>query len=100
MALARLKFLSKDEEDLIHSESLRCLEKIGVMVKSPHVLGMLGRAGASIDDKKGVAKIPEDLVKDAIRKAPKRIVCGARDPKHEKVIPVQTFPLLATTGLA
>lgn len=100
MALARLKFLSKEEEDLIHEESLRCLERIGVMIKSPSVLRMLASAGATIDEKKGVARISESMVKEALRKAPKKIVCGARDPKHEKIIPVQTFPLLATTGLA
>ena len=69
MALARLKFLDKAEEDLIHEQSLRCLERIGVMVKSQSVLKMLGRAGASVDEKKGVAKIPERMVLDALKKA-------------------------------
>lgn len=98
--MARLIFLGKEEEELIHEESLRCLERIGVMVKSPSVLKMLGSAGASIDEKKGIAKIPERMVKEALAKAPKEIALGARDPKHEKKIPVETFPLLATTGLA
>jgi trimethylamine--corrinoid protein Co-methyltransferase len=100
MALARLKFLDKAEEDLIHEQSLRCLERIGVMVKSPSVLKMLGGAGASIDEKRGVAKIPESMVLEALKMAPKMLVLGARDPKNEKVVPVETFPLLATTGLA
>jgi len=95
-----LKFFDKDEEELVHEQSLRCLERIGVMVKSQTVLKMLERAGAAIDLKKGVAKLPERMVMDAVKKAPKKIKLGARDPKHEKEIPVDTYPLLSTTGLA
>ena len=100
MAVARLKFLDKDEEELVHEQSLRCLERIGVMVKSQIVLKMLERAGATIDLKKGVAKLSEEMVMDAVKKAPKRIKLGARDQKHEREIPVDTYPLLSTTGLA
>ena len=100
MALSRLKFLSRDEEDLIHNQSIECLGRIGVMVKSLAVLKMLGAAGASIDEKRLVAKIPESMIKEAVKKAPKRVALGARNPKHEKVIPVDTYPLMATTGLA
>jgi len=100
MAIARLRFLEKGEEDLVHSESLRCLEKIGVMVKSGPVLKMLERAGASVDHTRQIAKIPEGIVMDAVKKAPKRIKLGARTQNHSKEIPVETFPLLATTGLA
>ena len=100
MAIARLRFLDKDEEELVHSESLRCLEKIGVMVKSDSVLKMLERVGASVDRKRHVAKIPEQIVMEAVGKAPKKIKLGARASAHSKEIPVQTIPLMATTGLA
>ena len=59
MAVARLKFFDKYEEDLIHEQSLRCLERIGVMVKSQSVLKTLEKAGAKVDYKKEVAKISE-----------------------------------------
>jgi len=100
MAIARLKFLDKSEEDLIHSESVRCLERIGVMVKSPAVLSMLGKAGATVGSGKGIAKIPEGLVKEALKKAPKDMTLAARDQRHDKQVPVANYPLLATTGLA
>ncbi|MBN1678518.1 MAG: trimethylamine methyltransferase family protein [Candidatus Thermoplasmatota archaeon] len=100
MAVARLRFLDKDEVELIHQQSIECLERIGVMVKSPDVLKLLKSKGAEVDLKKGVAKLPESMVKEAIKRAPKRLVLGARDPKHEKTLPVESFPLLATTGLA
>jgi trimethylamine--corrinoid protein Co-methyltransferase len=100
MAVARLKFFDKDEEELVHEQSLRCLERIGVMVKSESVLKMLDLAGATVDLKRQVAKLPESMVMEAVKKAPKRIKLGARDPKHDKEIPVETYPLMATTGLA
>ena len=100
MAVARIRFLDRGEEELVHATSLKWLERIGVMVKSQKVLAMLEQAGASVDHDKGIAKIPESMVKDAVSKAPKRIVLGARDPKNEKVIPVDAWPLMTTTGLA
>ncbi|MEM4233257.1 MAG: trimethylamine methyltransferase family protein [Thermoplasmata archaeon] len=100
MAVPRLVFLDRSEEELVHAESLRCLSEIGVMVKSEPVLSMLERAGASVDRKTGIARIPESLVTEAVKKAPKSIHLGARDPKHEKKIPVESHPLMATTGLA
>ena len=95
-----MRFLDKDEEGLLHEQSITCLETIGVMVKSEAVLKNLKAAGASVDFKKGVAKLPEKLVMEAVQKAPKEIIMGARDPKHDKRIPVKEYPLLSTTGLA
>jgi len=86
MAVARLRFLDRGEEELVHATSLKWLEKIGVMVKSQKVLALLEQAGASVDRDKGIAKMSEDMVKDAVSKAPKKITLGARDPKNEKVI--------------
>ena len=100
MAVARLRFFDKGEEDLVHQQSIECLERIGVMVKSQSVLKMLEKAGATIDFKKEIARLPESLVKASIAKAPKSFILGARDPKHDKRVPVEAYPLLATTGLA
>jgi len=100
LAAARVKFLDKQEEDLVHQESLRCLSELGVMVWSPRVLKLLEDKGASVDNKKGVAMLPESMVKDAIKSAPKEIRLHARDPKHDLVLPVRGAPHIATSGLA
>ena len=100
MGIARLKCLDKDEEELVHQQSLTCLSEIGVMVKSEPVLKMLETAGASVDHKAGVAKLPERLVMEAVKNAPKSYKLCARNPKHDKEVPVKSYPLLATTGLA
>ena len=100
MAVARLRLMDKDEENLIHDLSLKVLKDIGVLVRSQSVLKMLKEAGAEIDDKKMVAKISGDMVKEALSKAPKEILCAARDPEYDMKLPVQTWPYTATTGLA
>ena len=100
MAVARLRLMDKSEENLIHDLSLKVLREIGVLVRSQSALKMLKEAGAETDDKRMVAKIPDSMVKDALSKAPKEILCAARDPKHDMRLPVQTWPFVATTGLA
>ncbi|UCE91163.1 MAG: trimethylamine methyltransferase family protein [Methanobacteriota archaeon] len=100
MAVVRLKFLGRDEEELVHEQSLKSLSNLGVKVKSDRVLKMLEDAGAIVDRDRSVAKIPEDMVNDAVKNAPKSMVLGARNPKHDKKVPVETHSLLTTTGLA
>ena len=99
MAVLRFGFMDKREEDLIHVKSIECLEKLGVVVRSQSVLKMLQGAGAEVDLKKQTAKIPERLVVDAVKKAPKNITLGARDPKRDLKIPVQRFPFVSTGGV-
>lgn len=100
MAVARLRFLEKEEQELIHEQSLKCLNEIGVLVRSPSVLKILKDGGAEVDTKTGIAKIPENMVKEALSRAPKQIRMCARDPKHDMVVPVSGPPYVATTGLA
>jgi trimethylamine--corrinoid protein Co-methyltransferase len=99
MAVARLKFLDKSEEDLIHQQSIECLETIGVKIKSENVLKMLDKAGAKVDYKAQVVKIPESMVKNALKTVPKEITLCGRDPKHDMKAPVSRWPYCATTGL-
>jgi len=99
MAVARLKFLEKSEEDLVHAMSLKCLNEIGVLIKSESVLTMLDKAGANVDHTKMIAKIPESMVVECLKKAPKSFTLAARDPKYDMKVPVSSYPYCATTGL-
>lgn len=99
MAVLRFGFMERQEEDLIHAQSIECLERIGVLIHSQSVLNMLRDAGAEVDPKKKVAKIPEKVVNDAVKKAPKAITLGARDPKRDLKIPVERFPFVSTGGV-
>jgi len=100
MALARFKLLDKSEEDIIHEQSLRCLKEVGMEVKSPIIRKMLKDAGADVDEKTRVAKFPESLVMDSIKKAPKSFTLHGRDKKHDMHLPVDGIPYVGTTGLS
>jgi trimethylamine--corrinoid protein Co-methyltransferase len=98
MATARLRFLESEEEEFVHEHSVRVLEDIGVLIRSQRVAKMLADHGAKAD-KKGIVKIPESLVTEALRKAPKEFKLCARDPKKDLSIPVSSAPFIATDGL-
>ena len=100
MAVLRTKFLERGEEDLIHEESLKSLREIGVLIHSESVLRLLREAGADVDLKTQVAKLPESLVKESLKKAPRRIRYAARDSQHDFEIPTSSWPFTATNGLA
>jgi len=99
MAIARLSFLTKGEEDAIHAESLEALSSIGVLVRSESVLSLLGRSGAEVDSRNHVAKMPEDLVKEALSKAPKEFNLCARVPENDVALPSKGMPWITTDGL-
>ena len=99
MAVARLKFLDKNEEELIDQQSMECLETIGVKVKSESVLRLLEKVGANVDYKTQIAKIPEHIVRDMLRTVPKSMTLHARDSKNDLKIPVSSWPYVGTTGL-
>jgi trimethylamine--corrinoid protein Co-methyltransferase len=100
MAVLRAKFLNRSEESLVHEQSLKTLAGMGVRIHSPSVLQTLEAAGAEVVFKAEIAKIPEALVKDALKKAPKRIRYCARDKAHDFEIPTTSYPFTATNGLA
>lgn len=99
MAKLILKFLDKQEEDLIHVQSLECLERTGVKVHSKSVLKMLRDAGAKVDLDNEVAMLPERLINDSIKKAPRGFTLGARNPKQNLTIPVESYPFVSTAGV-
>jgi len=99
MATLRLKFLDKAEEDFVHDQSMRWLNEIGVLVRSAKVLKTLQSGGAKVDMKTGIAKIPEGMVTEALRKAPRSVTLCGRDPKRDLRLPVESSPHVGTTGL-
>lgn len=99
MAVLRLGFLDKGEEELVHSQSVECLEKMGVLVHCKSVIKMLDDAGAIVDFEKKIAKIPEGMVNEALKKAPKTVTLGARDAKRDLKLPVARYPFVSTGGV-
>ncbi len=100
MAVLRTKFLERGEEELIHEQSLKSLREIGVLIHSESALHLLRDAGADVDFKTEIAKLPESLVTECLKKAPKRIRYASRDGKHDFEIPTDRWPYTASNGLA
>lgn len=87
MARAVYEPLAHEQEDAVHDESIRILEEVGIKVTSPQVLKLLQDHGAKVDTGLQTAKLPETLVKDALRKAPKEVLMAGRDRKNDLRLP-------------
>ena len=87
MANARLLFLSEQEEDLIHSQSLRLLDEMGVLVRSKSVLQILEGKGAIVDYDAMTARMPAEMIDSALDTAPKEVTLYGRDPRNDVRLP-------------
>ncbi len=100
MARAKTVFLNQQEMDLIHTQSIKSLQEIGIKVHSKPILEMLEKSGASVDYNALVAKIPEKMVNQALESVQKEFTLCARDPKSDLKVPTKTYPWVTTSGLA
>ncbi len=78
----QLEVLSKTDIDKIHGASMEVLSRIGVKVWSPQALGLFAEAGADVDTKTMMVKVPESLVMSTISKAPSQFYFYGRDPSY------------------
>ena len=79
-----LNGLTDDELGDIHQATLEVLAKTGVFIEADEALEVFDGAGAEIDRRHKIVKIPPQLVEDAIQSAPSTILLAGRDPKHDK----------------
>ena len=73
-----LRVLSEDELDRIHEETLRILAGTGVRVDTSRGRKYLQQAGASVDENSHIVRIPQSLVDNCLRLAPKDFILGGR----------------------
>ena len=85
--LTQAQFLSSEEQQVIHDESIRILEEVGALFHSKKALGILEKNGAKVDHESGIARIPAEMVNQALQTAPKSFVCGARVPERDFALP-------------
>jgi len=69
--------LSEDQLEQIHMATLEIMERIGVKITNPKALEVLDGAGARVNGDR--VRIPAWIVKDALQKAPSRVVLGKRN---------------------
>jgi trimethylamine--corrinoid protein Co-methyltransferase len=76
------EILTKDQLNEIHLATLEILQSVGLKVQNERALKALADAGADVDFSNGMAKIPERLVKEAVKKAPSSFRLYGRNPKN------------------
>jgi trimethylamine--corrinoid protein Co-methyltransferase len=79
----QFEILSRDDLDKIHGATMEVLRRLGINVMEPNALALFDHAGADVDWKTRMVRIPESLVKETIRKAPSEFKMYGRDPKYE-----------------
>jgi len=79
--------LSRDEQERIHAECLRILSEVGVKFLGERALPILKKSGARVDEESRVARLPPEMVAEALRSAPKAFVLGARNPAYDFPLP-------------
>jgi trimethylamine--corrinoid protein Co-methyltransferase len=87
----QLEILSRDDLDKIHGATVEVLQKLGVKIWEPTALKLFKDAGADVDEKTMMVRIPESLLKETIRQAPREFKLYGRNPDYvlnfsEKVV--------------
>ncbi len=77
---------TQDEYDEIHNATLEILWDHGIFVGHKEALELFGDAGATVNTKTGMVRIPGWLIEDMINAAPGTFVLHARDPENDFVI--------------
>ncbi len=80
-------FLSENEQLKIHEKSIKILEEVGVKFLSKKALKVLEKNGAKVNYSEKLAKIPREMVEQALKTAPKSFVLGARNPEFDAPYP-------------
>jgi trimethylamine--corrinoid protein Co-methyltransferase len=78
-----LRFLTREELDQINEATLEVLEQVGMRSDSDNILKVFYDAGANVDFKSRRVRIPQYLVKEALRKTPRQYVLCGRNPKYD-----------------
>jgi len=81
------QFLSESEQNHIHEQSLRILAEVGVKFHGEKSLPLLEKNGAKVDWDSKIARIPGEMVAEALSTAPKSFVLGARNPDYAYPLP-------------
>ncbi len=82
--ISRFRLLGRDEIEEIHSSTLHILEKVGVEVRNENALRLLEENGCEVEDRR--VRIPEELARECLKKAPSKIELYSRDGDRRLII--------------
>jgi len=67
----------------IHHAAMFILENVGVCDVSPRLMKTYKDLGCTVDEEKGIVKIPQTIAIEGVNKIPSTMVMPARDPKND-----------------
>jgi len=86
--------LSAAEQQRVHAESLRILAEVGVKFLGKTALPLLKKAGARVDEDSHIARLPKELVDEALQTGPPQLHPGRPQPGLRLPIAVPGYALL------
>lgn len=95
----RIKVLSSDELDTIHQATLEIMHKTGVRVQSHLAREIFEDNGCPVDHTTEIVKFPAQMVEDAIRWSPGKLLLAGRKPKSDIILEPGTLAFTRTGGL-
>jgi trimethylamine--corrinoid protein Co-methyltransferase len=97
----KLRVMTKEEEDAIHWASLNILSKTGMKIYSKSALQTLKDNGVDVDFSTKLAKIPEHLVAEGLKRFPKAFdLCGRIKDNDVKLDGRHVYFSTDATGVA
>ena len=84
--MKRFKVMEPEDVETMHQKSLYLLQSMGIKVVSDEGRRLLKEAGADVDEKTQVCKIPGSLVEESMRKCPRKFKMAARSKKNDFVL--------------
>ena len=75
-------FISSDELESIHLESLRVLAELGIRVLHDEARSIMRAAGAEVDDASQMVTFDSALIESLVSLAPENFLLHARNPEH------------------
>jgi trimethylamine--corrinoid protein Co-methyltransferase len=81
--ITSIRVLDENQVETVHSASLGILEKVGMRLRSERHLEYLENHGFEVDKKNWIVRMPETLVTDALKQAPKSFSLYSRDREND-----------------
>jgi trimethylamine--corrinoid protein Co-methyltransferase len=78
-----LRMLGPKEMEAVHSATLRVLSEVGLSTKSDRILNIFAEGGANVFHSDGKIMIPEELIGEALKKAPSKVLLCGRNSEHD-----------------
>lgn len=94
--MQRYQVLTQNEIEMIHENSLRIMEEIGIVMGHQQAQEILAKHGARIDGKR--VHFPRELVEKAIKLSPSSYTIYARDPRKNVEISTERTAYVGPYG--